>query len=70
MSGTQQLRDRTWHYLNPDLAGYAGTTVQNLQQFAGGTKSLDPARLNAIAMYTSNLRERYDAATDTLVAIR
>jgi hypothetical protein len=46
---TEQVRDRSWQYLTPDVASAAGLTLQQLQQFLLGGFSPSPEQVQKLA---------------------
>ena len=45
----QRVRHRVWFSISPQTAEAAGLTIPQLQQFAGGMKTLTSAQVAALA---------------------
>ena len=61
----ENVKRRLWHYLNPDVAAYAGLKVQDLQHIISGTYTPTDDELNALA---TRMHLTADAYPDTKVA--
>jgi hypothetical protein len=43
------IRDRLWHYLEPNVASSIGLTLEDMKQVLTGTRSLQPWQIQALA---------------------
>ena len=44
------VRKRAWHYLSPEVAAWAGMTLDQLKQFVAGTLHPTPDQIHALAI--------------------
>jgi hypothetical protein len=49
MNVTERVRRQSWHYLNPDVGAVAGLSVQDLQLFLSGTRTLSSDQIQKLA---------------------